>query len=210
MEKAKRVCNFYVLAIRLKDTIRKGFINACVTKYRMESVAEHVYGVLNLAIAIFYTYKPKNIDLSKVLFMLTIHELDEIVMGDIAMTDSNYDEVKKESHNAIMKVLSTLEGEPELVSIALEFEEQKTENAKFAYLCDKLECDLYVKAISEKNEFDIEKLKTKEDNFFAKRIKTGKETLAELWFPGDVNIYENSDIFREIFEYAELNNIINN
>lgn len=207
--KAKRVCDFYCLAIRLKDVIRKGFINACVKKERMESVAEHVYGTLNLAIAIYYTYKPKNIDLSKVLFMLAIHELDEICIGDVALTDTNYVDAKKASRDAVISVLSSLEDDGTLLAIIDEFDAASTNEAKFAYLCDKLECDLYVKVLSEKGCFDIEELK-KKDNLFSRNIKTGKETLAEVWLPGDEEKFSIDETFKEIFEYARDNDIIDN
>lgn len=206
-KQAQMVCNYYVLAIRLKDVIRKGFINACVTKERMESVAEHVYGTLNLAIAVYYAYRPKNIDLSRVLFMLAIHETDEIAIGDIAMTDSNYVEARKNSRDAAIKVLSSLEDDGTLLKLIDEFDSVSTDDAKFAYLCDKLECDLYVKTISEKGLFDIEELKNR-DNLFSRKIKTGKESLAELWFPGDKEKFIHDEIFKEIFEYAENNDIL--
>lgn len=204
--KAKSVCDFYVLAIKLKDVIRKGYINACVTKERLESVAEHVYGTLNLAIAIYYTYK-QPIDLPKVLYMISIHEMEEIILGDVAMTDPNYNEVKKKSKEAVLDVLSILEDNNEIKKIIDEFEEAKTKEARFAYLCDKLECDLYVKVMSEKGYFDIEEL-SKKDNFFAHNIKTGKETLAEIWYPGDEKKFINDPIFKEIFDYARDNDII--
>ncbi len=206
-KQAQMVCNYYVLAIRLKDVIRKGYINACVTKERMESVAEHVYATLNLAIAVYYAYKPKNIDLSRVLFMIAIHETEEIAIGDIAMTDSNYVEARKNSREEVIKVLASLKDDGTLLKLIDEFDSASTDDAKFAFLCDKLECDLFVKALSEKGMFDIEELK-KRDNAFSSRIKTGKESLAELWFPGDKEKFIHDDIFKEIFEYAENNDIL--
>lgn len=206
-KQAQMVCNYYVLAIRLKDVIRKGYINACVTKERMESVAEHVYATLNLAIAVYYAYKPKNIDLSRVLFMIAIHETEEIAIGDIAMTDPNYVEARKNSREEVIKVLASLEDDGTLLNLIDEFDSASTDDAKFAFLCDKLECDLFVKTLSERGMFDIEELK-KRDNAFSSRIKTGKESLAELWFPGDKEKFIHDDIFKEIFEYARDNDIL--
>lgn len=206
LEKAQRVCNYYVLAVKLKDVIRKGYINACVSRERMESVAEHVYGTLNLAIAMYYTYKV-DVDLPKVLFMLAIHEIEEIVIGDVAMTDPNYKEAKEHAKEAVLSVLSCLEDEGELERLIDEFDACETDEAIFAYLCDKLECDLYVKVLSEEGSFDIEALKQK-DNAFSKRIVRGDETLAEVWLPGDAHRYDNHPDFKEVFEYARDHKIL--
>ncbi len=206
MKKAQKVCNYYALAIRLNDALRKGIVDVCVTKERMQSVSEHVYGTLNLAIAIYFTYKP-NINLERVLYMLSIHEVDEIILGDTAMTDPNYQNVKENSYKYVKKVLSFIDDDEEILNLIQEFDVGKTKEARFAYLCDKLECDLYIKVMSEKGYFDLETLKEK-DNHFSKKIQTGKETLAEIWFPGDAELFEGSEVFKEIFNYAKDNEII--
>ena len=45
------VVKYYVLCNRLKDVIRTGWKDWNVTKDRVESVAEHIFGVQMLAIA---------------------------------------------------------------------------------------------------------------------------------------------------------------
>ncbi len=206
MEKAQRVCNYYVLAVKLKDVIRKGYINVCVSRERMESVAEHVYGTLNLAIAMYYTYGIK-VDLAKVLLMLSIHEVEEIKIGDVAMTDPNYEEAKKEAKKAVKEVFSCFEESEVLENLIEEFDKRETDEAIFAYLCDKLECDLYVKVLSEEENFDIEALK-KKDNYFSRKIVNGDETLAEIWLPGDEDKFKDHEYFREVFEYARDHKIL--
>ena len=82
MNKAKNVIDFYVLTNKLKNVIRTGWKNWNVCRDRIESVAEHIYGVQMLAIAIDSEYD-YNLDLKKVLYMLAIHELEEIYIGDL-------------------------------------------------------------------------------------------------------------------------------
>ena len=54
--KEERVLNYYVLCNKLKDVIRTGWKTWNVKRDRLESVAEHVYGVQMLAIAMKSEY----------------------------------------------------------------------------------------------------------------------------------------------------------
>ena len=79
--KAQKVIDYYLLCHTLKDTIRTGWQVWNVKRDRLESIAEHIYGVQMLAIAMKSEYQ-YDIDLTKVIFMLAIHELGETVIGD--------------------------------------------------------------------------------------------------------------------------------
>ena len=57
MNKAESVIKFYVLCTRLKKLIRTGWKDWNVKAERVESVAEHVYGVQMLALAILNMQK---------------------------------------------------------------------------------------------------------------------------------------------------------
>ena len=59
MNKAKNIVDFYVLANTLKYKIRTGWVEIDIKKERLESVAEHIYGTLILAIAICLEYDCK-------------------------------------------------------------------------------------------------------------------------------------------------------
>lgn len=97
MNEAKNVIEYYVLCNKLKNVIRTGWKIWNVKKDRLESIAEHVYGVQMLAIAMYSEYK-YDIDIKKVIFMLAIHELEEIYIGDLTLFDiSNEDKQKKRS-----------------------------------------------------------------------------------------------------------------
>jgi len=87
MNKNDNILKFYLLATSLKNKIRQGSIYWNVTAPRRESIAEHVYDTCILAIAIHSEYNV-NVDISKVLKMLVIHELEEIIIGDITPFDN--------------------------------------------------------------------------------------------------------------------------
>ena len=90
-KKIENTIKFYTLCSKLKDTIRKGPLTWNANRKRIESVAEHIYGVQMLAISIYYQFNYK-LDLNKVLFMLAIHELEEIKIGDLAFYETTREE----------------------------------------------------------------------------------------------------------------------
>ena len=56
MSKEQSVINYYTLCNKLKDVVRTGWLNWCVKRDRVESIAEHVFGVQMLAIAMKLEY----------------------------------------------------------------------------------------------------------------------------------------------------------
>ena len=139
---AKNVFDFYLFTTNLKNVIRSGWKQWNVKRERLESIAEHVYGTIMLAIAIESEYK-YNVDIKKIALMLAIHELEEIVISDITPFDGISEEEKAiMGHEAIKIVLSPLSKGFSYENLILEFDSHKTKEAKFAYMCDKLEANL--------------------------------------------------------------------
>jgi len=68
INKAKSVVYYYVLCNSLKDIIRTGWKNWNVKRERIESIAEHIFGVQSLAIAMWSQYE-YDIDFYKVIFI---------------------------------------------------------------------------------------------------------------------------------------------
>ena len=93
---------FYLLATQLKYKIRSGWDETHwnVSKERLESIAEHVYGTCILALSIDSEFET-NLYINKVVKMLVIHELGEVVIGDITPFDNITPEekMKKEHEN---------------------------------------------------------------------------------------------------------------
>lgn len=64
MVKEEKVIRYYVLCNKLKDVIRTGWKDWKVDRIRVESVAEHIYGVQMLALAMHSEFK-YDIDIEK-------------------------------------------------------------------------------------------------------------------------------------------------
>lgn len=208
MEKEENVIRFYVLCNRLKDVIRTGWKDWRVKRERIESVAEHIFGVQMLAIAMQSEYK-YDIDMMKVIYMLAVHELEEIYIGDLTMFQISKEEKKKLGHEAVLKVLGDLLNKEEMMSLILEFDERKTKEARFAYHCDKLECDLQSKLYDEENCVDLnnqEGNKTFNDERVQKLLKEGK-SWSDMWLTFGQIAYGYDDNFLRVSNYAKKHNI---
>ena len=86
MDRLKNVIDFYLITNELKNKVRTGWKELGISSERLESVAEHIYGCLMLAIAIGSEYDLE-LDMYKVIRMLSLHELEETFMKDYTLRD---------------------------------------------------------------------------------------------------------------------------
>ena len=203
----KNVIEYYVLCNKLKHVIRTGWQDWNIDCDRLESVAEHVYGVLMLAIAMYSEFD-YDLDLKKVLYMLSVHELEEIIIGDLTMFQIDREEKKKRGHEAIAKILANLKNKDEIMNLILEFDERKTKEALFAYQCDKLECDLQARLYDLTGCADVKR--GSEEMLNKPRVHELYEkgyTLSEMWLKFGQETYPYDDNFISVSNYA-LNNDI--
>ena len=208
MNKAENVIKFYVLCSKLKNLIRTGWKDWNVKAERVESVAEHVYGVQMLALAMYSEYQ-YNIDIENVLYMLAVHELEETIIGDLTFLQISAEDKAKIGHEAIEKILVDLIKGEEIKEIILEFDEHKTAEALFAYHCDKLECDLQCKLYDEAHLVDPYDQKESVDHSedVMNKLKNGTATWSGLWLEKGRNVFLDDEHFLEVLDYAD-NNII--
>lgn len=201
--KEKNVIEYYVLCNKLKNTIRKGWLDWNVSKDRVESVAEHIYGVQMLAIAVASEYD-YDIDIFKVVFMLAIHEIEEIIIGDLTFLDISKEEKKIKGHEAVIKVLSNLTKKEYLQNLIFEFDERKTKEALFAYHCDKLECDIQCKLYDQENCVDMSAMPLNRNEF--KDMDMNNKSWSDLWIEVDEKLYSDKN-FINLLNYIKHNDI---
>ena len=203
MKKEENIIKFYVLCNKLKNTIRTGWLDWNVNCDRIESVAEHIYGVQMLALAIKSEYQ-YDIDIMKVIYMLAIHELGETIIGDLTHFQITKEEKEKIEHEAVHNILSNLIDGDYIEELFLEFDEHKSKEAIFAYQCDKLECDLQCKIYDENNYVDLtnqENNKTINNNEVKKLLDSGK-SWSDMWLSYGREKYPYDDNFLSISKYA--------
>lgn len=117
--------------LQLKDVERTGWVRAGVNK--PESVAAHSWGMATLALKLC----PKELDLSRVLSMCLVHDLAEVIVGDLTPHDKIGGEEKHQLERQAM-----LEMAPEWVDLFDEYESASTPEAKFVKTMDKLDMGL--------------------------------------------------------------------
>lgn len=210
--KSKRIIDFYLICYRLKNLIRTGWLDWHLNKERVESVAEHIYGTQMLAISMYSEFN-YDIDLEKVIMMLAVHELEETIIGDLVFFDVTKEEKTKMGHDAVENILKDLLKGDEIKKYIYEFDEGKTKEAKFAYNCDKLECDIMCKLYDDEGFFPMESIEaaTHIKNPKVKDIiRSGEATLSDLWISNDLNVIDYDKNFKEVAEYIKNNHITNN
>lgn len=204
MGRAENVLQYYVLCNKLKDVIRTGWKNWNVDRDRVESVAEHVYGTLQLAFAMWSEYHC-NVDIMKVAMMLAVHELEETVIGDLTMFDISREEKEKIGHKAVEEILSGLSMGESIKSLILEFDERETDEAYFAYMCDKLECDIQSKLYDEEGCVDLKNQEgniSLNDSSVQELLGQGK-SFSDMWLEFGRNRYPYDMNFREVSNAAQ-------
>ena len=204
----KNAIKFYVLCNKLKDLIRKGPLTWNVNRERIESVAEHIYGVQMLAISIYYQFNYK-LDLNKVIYMLAIHELEEIEIGDLTFLETTREDKLINGRKATEFILEEFIGKQEILNILDEYNERKTEEAIFAYHCDKLECDIQIKLYDQEECFD---LNHQTNNPIinipsVKKVLDCENSISNAWIEFDRNKYEDDPIFIDIINWLKNNKI---
>ena len=198
----ENIIKFYLLTNKLKEKIRTGWIEIGITSDRLESVAEHIYGCLMLAIAIESEYS-LNLDMYKVLKMLSLHELEETIMKDYTIRDGIDPEEKiKLGKEAVKKATEGLIKQNEIENLLDEFNGHKTKEAIFCYHIDKIECDFQAKVYDLKGQFPLEK--ALEDLSYygedAQRVKDNVKTASDVWIEYDKKKYEDDMIFKNMIQ----------
>lgn len=203
MEKVEKVIRFYTLTNNLKTLIRKGWQNWNVQAERIESVAEHIYGTQMLALAMYSEYG-YDIDIEKVMYMLAIHELEEVIMGDKTYFEITKEEKRRLGHMAVEEILSDVMDKDRIQALIYEFDDKKTPEAIFAYHCDKLECDLQCKLYDEANYVDPYNQGDSPDHdpILMEKLKNKETTWSNSWMNHDRVLFTDDENFLEVLDYA--------
>ncbi len=204
MSKEQKVTDFYVICNKLKYVIRTGWKDWHVTRERVESVAEHIYSVQMLALAMWSEYDYKDLDIMRIIMMLAIHELGETVIGDLTQFQITKEEKALKEHQAVHSILDNLLSGELIESLFLEFDAHETPEALFAYECDKLECDLQCKLYDEDGSVDLNNQEGNDtvNNPSVKSLLDSGDSWSTMWLKFGQERYPYDDNFRSVSNYA--------
>jgi putative hydrolase of HD superfamily len=128
--------------LELKSVMRTGWVRAGVEQ--PESVAAHSWGMAVLALRLC----PPELDIQTVLIYCLIHDLPEIIVGDLTPHDDR--STKAADEHAAMKKLA-----PQWLEAFETYERQDTPEATFVHQLDRLDMGLQAHIYQNSSELDL-------------------------------------------------------
>ena len=154
---------------------------------------------------LMYSESGIDLDIFKVIAMLSMHETEEAIMGDITPFSNVTPEEKLQMGKfAVEEALYKLNKKQMMIALIDEFNEKKTKEAQFAYLCDKMECDLMAKKYSDAGYGNIKNADEKitNDEKIQKIIADGATTMADVFVEFDKGKYDGT-IFADLLIFLK-------
>lgn len=137
-ERLKKQMDFLLEVDKLKFINRQTYLS---NGERKENDAEHSWHLALMAV-LLQEYSNENIDITKVITMVLIHDLVEIDAGDTYAYDAAGNQSKREREvraaDRIFNILPEDQAE-KFRALWEEFEEYQTPEAKFAHVCDNMQ-----------------------------------------------------------------------
>ena len=204
-KKIFKVLDFYLTHSKLKEKERAGWIKWNVSG-RRESVTDHISSCQALAWALYSEYELE-LDIFRVIAMLSVHEEGESIIGDITPYDGKETITKSEREKAAVdSICENLKRGNVIVSLFDEFEAKETPEAKFAFLCDKLDCDLQAKLYSDRKRCSIANATygMVSNPQIQEILENGAKTVFEVFWEADMHYYTDSFLEGFFLKLKEL------
>ncbi len=210
LDKCRRITDFLRMTSKLKETVRSGWDEKHwnVKKVGIERILEHAAETCMIAICMYEEHETA-IDLDKVLRMLLIHDIPEAAMPDITPYDGISEEEKNKMEEiAMQETLGLLEDGQEWIALLNEFNAKETEEAKFAFYCDKFSGDFQSKIYQDNNYHqDLFDAPIASHPKIQEAIDDGAKTVFEVWYHQDFKHYKDSESFSELLDYIAENDL---
>jgi putative hydrolase of HD superfamily len=136
-EKLEKQLQFIVEIDKVKNIFRQSKL---FHENRFENDAEHSWTICIMALML-KEYSNFSVNIEKVISMLLIHDIVEIDAGDTFLYSGNRNNAYEEEAKSAERIFGLLEKEQKdyFIKIWNEFEERKTNEAKFSAVFDRLE-----------------------------------------------------------------------
>ncbi len=194
------IINFYLLANKLKYVIRTGWKEVKISKERIESVAEHVYGCIILSIVTISEGKI-DLDLLKIIKLIVIKELEKINLDkEYTLNGDKITDRKEKALATIKALVKGLIAEDELINLFEEAYDMTSKEAKFAFQIMKIESDFQAKIYDLNGEFSLEVAKEDAKGYgeeLSKEIIPQMKNASDGWILFDRRYYED-EIFKNL------------
>ena len=153
----EKALNFYLVANKLKSVIRTGWVEVGIEGDRLESVAEHIYGCLALAMGLDSEMN-LDVDMLKVFEMMIVKELEKVAIKEVTTRDyPTASEREQQAKITLTKLTDGLFKQDKLLALLEEFNANQTKEAIFVRQLSKIESDAQAKIYDLEGKFDKEK-----------------------------------------------------
>lgn len=151
------VLNFYLLANKLKEVVRTGWIEVKISRDRIESVADHIYGCFALTIGLDSEHE-LDLNIEKVFKMLVVKELEKVTLEKEFTTRDypTYEERKANAFETLKEITNGLMKQQELMDLLEEIYQKETKEAKFVNQISKIESDIQAKIYDLSGDFSLD------------------------------------------------------
>ena len=196
-DKIKKEAKLFLIFDMLGDLKRSGAVQWKVKREKTEYVKDHVFDLIIIT-KLIKPYLPKFVDIDKIIDYAIVHDLEEVITGDI----TGFEGVSKEEKNRVNKIamdylIDTYGDILTLNKLFNEFENSETIEAKILHMLDKISSSIpFMKYDNEElidmdNSEIIESLRT---NPGVVKLKQQGLTLGEIfyvWHLKSVNISDD-------------------
>lgn len=140
---------------------------------------------------------------------LSTQELEEIEIGDLAFYQTTREEKLEQGSKAVEIILKDFIGKEEIVELLNEYNERQTPEAKFAYHCDKLECDIQMKLYNQEGCFDLNNQPNNPilNNPDVRKVLDSEKNISNAWIEFDRSKFEDDKNFIDIIDYLKETDI---
>lgn len=202
-KKFKNVLEFYSNHCILAETERTGWISWNVSG-RRESITDHISNAQVLAWSLWSEFEElQHINIEHVISMLSVHEEGETKIGDITpFQNVSPEEKAHQEWMAYTAICAPLRKGKYILSLFEEFEAKETDEAIFAYLCDKLDALLRAKFYCENGRCNIANATYAiiSNKNIQKIIEDCAKTAFDIWWKASEAIFKGT--FLEEFFYS--------
>lgn len=142
--------------LHLKRVARSGWTRHPIPESEIESVADHSFSMALLA----WLFCPPELDRSRVLEMALVHDVPEIITGDLTPSQVTSQEEKNRSELlALDELAGSLERGSCLKELVREYQQQETAEARWVKSLDKLEMALQSRVYEARHGVDLQEFR---------------------------------------------------
>lgn len=171
-----KIIDVFYKILRLKSLFRQGWLKRGIDKSKCETVADHTFGTAMISWLLAHEYLPK-LNEVKVLKLALIHEMGEILVGDITPVDgvSEADKYNLEM-NAVKEIFAGLKDADYWIELWQEFEAEASPESRFVKIMDRVEMGLQANWYEVESGLELREFK----NSTLKALKKDDELYAML------------------------------